>query len=404
MSGDRLALRLATLGILSTLSLTAFATPQQLIAPTCLLKQVNLTYKTLAANSDFSFVEINAKDISAFIAAKNNRQANCGGFMNVTRAWQQWSLENQEKKAASFLDTHLPTHKISRKATISYHIQYEKEVNALLQQLNPQDMWNNLTTLTNFKDRYANSDNGVKTAEWIKTQVETIAKNNHRNDVSIYTIATGNEYKQPSVIAKIGDSTEPGIVVSAHMDTLDSNFSRKPGADDDGTGTVTVLETAQTILASQMHFKKPIYFIWYAAEEEGLVGSDYVVSTFKQQNIPVAAVLHFDLTGYAYKNDPAMWLIKDNVNLELTDYLETLIKTYVKQPVKYTKCGYACSDHATWTKYGYAASIPAETAYETTNPNIHTSRDTMDKLSLTHMTDYLKLATAFVVELAEPNA
>jgi leucyl aminopeptidase len=183
-----------------------------------------------------------------------------------------------------------------------------------------------------------------------------------------------------------------------------ASFSgNKPGADDDGSGSVTVMETANTILASDLTFKKPLYFMWYAAEEEGLVGSGYVVSEFKKKHIPVDAVLHFDLTGYAYQNESTMWLIDDYVNKNLVNFLDKLITTYVKQPVKHTQCGYACSDHATWTKNGYAAAIPAEAAYENTNPSIHSTNDSMDKLSLSHMSDYLKLATAFAVELAEPT-
>src|SRR4029079_4512426 len=97
---------------------------------------------------------------------------------------------------------------------------------------------------------------------------------------------------------------------------------------------------------------------------------------------PVDAVLHYDLTGYAYRNEPTMYLITDNVDPTLTDYIGQLITHYVKRDVKRTACGYAGSDHATWTHYGYPAAISAESAYENTNPNIHSSNDTMDKLSL----------------------
>ena len=159
---------------------------------------------------------------------------------------------------------------------------------------------------------------------------------------------------------------------------------------------------AKTLLASNMQFKRPIYFIWYSAEEEGLVGSQYVVAAFKKQNIPVAQVLHMDMTGYANKNDPTLWLIKDYTNADLTSYLETLIKTYVKQPVKYTACGYACSDHATWTQNGFQSAFAFESEFGKDDPYIHTAQDTMSVLSLSHMTDYAKLATAFMVELAEP--
>jgi leucyl aminopeptidase len=188
------------------------------------------------------------------------------------------------------------------------------------------------------------------------------------------------------------------------MDTLSSSWELKPGADDDGSGTVTVMQVARNLLNSGMQFKKPIYIIWYSAEEEGLVGSSYVVKDFKKNNIPVDAVVQFDMTGYAYKNDPTIWLINDYVNADLTSYLEKLINTYVKVPVNYTKCGYACSDHASWNQGGYTSSFPFESSFGNDDPYIHTSQDKMDVLSLSHMTDYAKLGTAFAVELAEPAA
>jgi leucyl aminopeptidase len=134
----------------------------------------------------------------------------------------------------------------------------------------------------------------------------------------------------------------------------------------------------------------------------GLVGSSYVVKDFVSKKIPVDAVLQFDMTGYAYKNDPTMWLVTDHVNKDLTGFLETLIKTYVKQPVGMTRCGYACSDHASWDSAGFKSSFPFEAAFNQDDPYIHTSQDTMSVLSLNHMTDYAKLGIAFAVELAEP--
>jgi leucyl aminopeptidase len=182
------------------------------------------------------------------------------------------------------------------------------------------------------------------------------------------------------------------------------DIGREPGGDDDGSGTVTNLGIARTILSSGMQFKKPIYFIWYAAEEKGLVGSRYVVTDFVNKKISVDAVLQLDMTGYANSNDPTIWLITDNINNDLTDYLETLVKTYVNQPVGRTRCGYACSDHASWNKRGFTAAFPFEAAFGKDDPYIHTANDVMDVLSLSHITDFAKLGTAFAVELAEPVA
>ncbi len=377
------------------------STQHRVVAPKCLLKKINATYTTLASSKNLHFIETNDAGIDALIEAKQNQTTPCGGFMDVTHAWENDGKKmNANHNAKSFLAAYETFPKTS--LTTSYSIKYPTEVATLLKQSNPPYMWTRLQGLSSYKDRYSRSDNGVKAAQEIKAEVEAMAKNHGRDDVSTYFVTTGS-YKQPSVVVKIGTSNQPGVVIGAHIDTLSSTFENKPGADDDGSGTVTVLEVARTLLSSGMHFNKPIYLIWYAAEEVGLVGSQYVVDDFKQKNIPVSAVMQFDMTAYAHKNDLTMWLYDDYTNKELTAYVETLINTYVKTPVKHDKCGYACSDHASWTQKGYNASMPFEASFRTDNPDIHTSRDTMEKLSLAHMTNFAKLGLAFAVELAEPS-
>lgn len=381
--------------ISSTIATGALATISNehiIAAPSCLLKPVTIQKDVLASNTSYQLIKTNDAGINALIKTRQANKA-CGGFMDVSAAW------TSNTSASQLLhDVTATPHAL---AAAKYEIKHQQKVAALLKTLNSQNIWDNLTTLTNFNDRYANSENGINAAAWVKQDIEALAAQYQRKDISVYYIDT-KSYSQPSVIVKIGNSSDPGVVISAHIDTLNSRLSKKPGADDDGSGSATVLETARNLIASNMTFKKPVYFMWYAAEEEGLVGSNRVVHEFKAKNIPVAAVLHFDMTGYEYKNLPDMWLMKDYVDSSLVSFLEQLITTYVKRPVHYSRCGYACSDHASWTQNGYAAGIAAEAAYENTNSAMHSSNDTMDKLSLEHMTDYAKLASAFAVELAEP--
>lgn len=390
-----------------TVKAQAISQPRIIIAPQCLINKSNIEYKTLSVVNTFSLISVTNTGLDHLIVEKKHSPTTCGGFRDVTRAWKEFTFKNSPTKEHSqaFLLAYSHLNKPSLAAP-EYAIKSEDEVNQLFLQLTSQAMWLDLITLTSFEDRHANSTTGVAASDWIAVKIKNIAEENHRDDVTVYTVDAGRRYKQRSVIAKLGTSSEPGIVIGAHMDTLSANNYRsrhsiKPGADDDGSGTVTILEVARLLCASEMRFHKPIYFIWYAAEEQGLVGSDYVVADFKRKNIPISAVIQLDMTGYNHQNDPTMWLISDYVDRDLTRYLETLITTYIKQPVKYTQCGYACSDHATWTQNGYAAAMPSETAFQNSNPDIHTSRDTMDKLSLAHMTNYAKLAIAFAVELAE---
>lgn len=69
--------------------------------------------------------------------------------------------------------------------------------------------------------------------------------------------------------------------------------------------------------------------------------------------------------------------------------------------VRETKCGYACSDHASFTKAGYASAFAIEAEFDLTNHNIHSTSDTIDhpEFSFSHMKEFSKLAIAFAYEL-----
>lgn len=396
------------------LSTMAYATPAKniVIAPTCLIKNSAVSFHALATKDGLQLLEIDNIGMRQLISAKHRSKTACGGFINVSREWDQQTTRNKKNPAAFLASqfTSTPPERAKPKPAKGYKIQYQAETEALLKTINPQNMWVNLTTLSSFDNRDAQTESGVKAALWIKNKIETIAKETGHDDVTVYLVKTGS-YKQPSVVAKFGNSKSAGIVVGGHLDGVSclstmcggqDEDAKFPAADDDGSGSVGVLETARTLLASGVQFKKPIYFIWYAAEEEGLYGSGYVVADFKKKNIPVEAVIQLDMTGYTPKNQKTIWLMTDYVSKDLTDYLKTLIETYVKVPVKTSRCGYGCSDHASWFKGGFNASFPFETEMGHDDPDNHSTEDKMDHLSLTHMTDFTKLATAFAVELAEP--
>ncbi|MES2218717.1 MAG: M20/M25/M40 family metallo-hydrolase [Pseudomonadota bacterium] len=411
---------IATLCLTSHI-VTTYALPANytVVAPQCLTKNLSGVNHTLASTSKFSLLQVNRQGLNQLIAAKHQGENACGGFFNVTADW------HEQTAPKVFLEKFIAPPVATNSHKAAYAINYSDQVKQLMGQLNPDNMWASLTTLTNFHDRYSNSDNGVAASNWLKDQVDAMVKSSGRNDVSIRFIPTRSiiagragsfntsaTYKQSSLVVKIGNSNASGIVIGAHMDTLNGQM---PGADDDGSGTVTVLELAKILINSNMQFKKPIYLIWYSAEEEGLIGSGYTEKYFKSLQMGVDAVIQFDMTGFSYQNDPTIWLMKDYTDPELTAFLETLINTYVKRPVKYTACGYACSDHATWTQQGYKAAIAYEGEMKPPghpvpgqiikdNTYIHTTMDTMEKLSLTHMTDYAKLGIAFAVELAGPIA
>lgn len=292
---------------------------------------------------------------------------------------------------------------LSAAADDSSNTHYPDEVRRLLTTINPQNMWTNLGILTDFKDRYANSSYGVDAAGWIQNQIGLMTSG--RSGATVYTIPTPG-YKQPSVVLKIGDSTEPAVIISAYMDTPAPGLiinRRMPGAEGNGSGSVTLLEAARTILASDMQFKKPVYFIWFAAHNNEFLGASTVAQYFKDKKIPVDMMLHFEMTGRQVQDDPMMWLALNHTDAALNITVAGLINAYTGKKAAFTQCSYDCgSDHVLWMNAGIPASLAMDSRVEDISPDINTSADTMSQLSLQRMTDYLKLAVAYVVEKAEP--
>jgi leucyl aminopeptidase len=107
-------------------------------------------------------------------------------------------------------------------------------------------------------------------------------------------------FPQPSIIArfepKVRNFSQPLTILGAHQDSANYLFPLlpAPGADDDCSGTVTILE-AFRILAESGYTPKagPVEFHWYAAEEGGLLGSLAIAMYKRVQRAPIGAMIEF---------------------------------------------------------------------------------------------------------------
>jgi leucyl aminopeptidase len=381
--------------ILTSNSISASLPPayEQVQVPQCLAAKMNPSYGVLAENTQFKIVNVPVNEVERLVALADQTQ--CGHFTNVSHKLSRSALS--PKKAAQGL-LQVKTSKVAHAVKPVYDIKYQEAVNADLKNVTADNIWGTLTHLTSYHNRSATKDTGVQAAQWLKDQFERLALESGRKDTNTFFVKTG-WYKQPSLVTVIGkDINAPALVLGAHMDTLDG---RMPGAGDDGSGSSSLMEAARVLLASPTALKRPVYIIWYAAEERGLVGSQYVVEYFQQHAIQVKAAVQFDMTGYRVKaDDPTMWVYTDYTDKGLSSFVAQLIETYVHVPVDYSSCGYGCSDHASWTDGGVPSAFPCESNFEEHNPYIHSSSDTMSLLSLEHMTNFSKLAVAFAIELA----
>ncbi|KZT12990.1 peptidase [Laetiporus sulphureus 93-53] len=282
-------------------------------------------------------------------------------------------------------------------------------VNPILKTLEIDNLKEGLHKFTSFRTRYYRSDTGKQSQEWL---IETIRQLTHKYaSKSLQELITIEEFPhtwiQSSVIARINGSipTEDGVViVGAHQDSTNTwPFLPAPGADDDGSGSMSILEAYRALLVADFRPERAVEFHWYSAEEGGLLGSQAIAQEYERRSVNVLAMSQYDMTAWVKKGTrEEVGVIVDYVNPELTELNKQLIDMYLDIPFVETKCGYACSDHASWAKAGYPSVFTIESTFENSNKLIHTANDRYDisdEFSFSHMLEFSKLAVSFAVEL-----
>lgn len=84
------------------------------------------------------------------------------------------------------------------------------------------------------------------------------------------------------------------------MDSINLNnpsSGRAPGYDDDGTGTVNLIEAFRALVAAGFAPSYPVEFHWYSGEEAGLLGSQAIASNYKSAGKAVKAFMELDMSG-----------------------------------------------------------------------------------------------------------
>lgn len=279
-------------------------------------------------------------------------------------------------------------------------------IHPILGNLTTTTIETNLREFTNFYTRYYKSDHGRKSSEWLHQRISATAP---EIEVTVFP----HSWPQSSLIARIPGRSKNTVVIGAHQDSINlflPSILGAPGADDDGSGTVTILEALRVIHSSKQYqelggFENTLEFHWYSAEEGGLLGSQAIFSSYAKKEVPVVAMLQQDMTGFVKRTLDAglpesVGVIMDFVDPDLTSFIKKVVDEYCDIPWVETKCGYACSDHASASKAGYRSAFVIESEFKLSSDKIHGTEDRMEGLSLDHMKQHAKLTVGLAVELA----
>lgn len=243
------------------------------------------------------------------------------------------------------------------------------------------------------------------------TETATVATKVEMN----YESVTVNQSSE-NVVAMIKGSEKPDeyIVISAHLDHVGMNAKGEifNGADDDGSGTVGLLEIAEAFKAAADKGHRPkrsVMFLHVTGEEKGLLGSRYY--TDYEPLAPLAntvANLNIDMIG---RIDPKregdrnyIYLIgSDKLSSDLHNVSEEVNKTFTNIELDYTYNDendpnryYYRSDHYNFAKN----NVPVIFYFNGTHDDYHRASDTPDKINYDLLENRSRLVFYTAWELA----
>ncbi|WP_211327806.1 M28 family metallopeptidase [Tenacibaculum lutimaris] len=198
-----------------------------------------------------------------------------------------------------------------------------------------------------------------------------------------------------NVLAYIKGTEKPNeiIVISAHLDhegIKDGEIYN--GADDDGSGTVAILEIAEAFKQAADAGKGPkrsILFLHVTGEEKGLLGSKYYTENPIFPLANTVSNLNIDMIGRVddrHKGNPNyVYLIgSDKLSTELHNISEAMNKKYTNIDLDYKYNDdndpnrfYYRSDHYNFAKH----NIPIIFYFNGTHADYHRPTDTPDKIN-----------------------
>ena len=201
-------------------------------------------------------------------------------------------------------------------------IKKDIEIEAMVKEISVDSLTQNLTKLVSFGTRatlsnQSSNTKGIGAARaWILTRFNDYAKASNGRLTAFIDTTTYNADKRrvnrPIILGNVVATlkgTDPNdkriFVISGHLDSRRSNemdsVGDSPGANDDGSGTVAVMECARVM--SKHSFPATIIFVTVSGEEQGLLGAYFMANKAKKENWKIEAVLNNDIMGSNNSNE-----------------------------------------------------------------------------------------------------
>ncbi|KIY49479.1 Zn-dependent exopeptidase [Fistulina hepatica ATCC 64428] len=231
--------------------------------------------------------------------------------------------------------------------------------------------------------RHSFADGSRLAAAWLKARFEDTGATCELKDFLIGFA--------PNVVCRYAAVVESNatVLLSAHYDSRGSFGSvRAPGANDDGSGAVSLLAIARTIGRKGIKFHANVELVAFAGEEQGLLGSRAYAREMRAAGNNITLMIqergrfhcHADMLAYRSPDEPAQLGLPHSIGTpEVADFVTKVASIYSPElTVGYTTA--CCSDHQSFHEQGFPSTQVFERAGPIIDPMYHNSGDLSDRV------------------------
>lgn len=186
------------------------------------------------------------------------------------------------------------------------------------------------------------------------------------------------------------------VVVGAHYDHIGlaqnatNGDAINNGANDNASGTTAVTEVVKYFGHTKSN-KRSILFVFFSAEEVGLLGSKHLAKKLKEKNFNIYTMLNFEMIGVPMKRDFTAYITgygKSNMASKFNEYSGKNLIGFVQQELTY-RLFMASDNYPFFTEF----NIPAQTVCTFDFENFeyyHQVQDEFKLMDTAHMTSFIQ--------------
>jgi hypothetical protein len=276
---------------------------------------------------------------------------------------------------------------------------YDDTVGDIVGAVNQDSLISFTTNYQNYLTRHSSTDGFDTACAWSQDMFQGMGL-----DVEIQSFPMGS-YNCQNVVATQTGQVYPNRywIICGHLDSTSPNpYYDAPGADDNASGSATVMEAAR--IMSQYQFEYTVKYILFGGEEQGLYGSAYYASNAASAGDSIMGVVNLDMIFYGPVGNDIAWLHYNSASSGLGVAFQAISDTYVPAlTMEVASNPTGASDHASFWNYGFAALLNIERQVFS-NPYYHQTTDLMANYMqyFPFGTNMAKASIATVAYLANP--